>query len=108
MLIDTEPRMTDSAVGTSNAFQVGIDTIAIIVGIFAVITPVRLIRKLGGRINQALRYFILGIVCNAVAIVWSLFSVIRMCCGEPISIHIKISCLSEWCFSLYQQLSFQS
>ena len=70
---DAEPSMMDTAVGASNSLQLGIDTLAIIIGIFALIIAVRLINKLGGRINQALRYFIAGIICNAAAIVWSLF-----------------------------------
>lgn len=70
---NAEPGMMDTATGASSALQNGINTVAIIIALFAVIMAVRLIHKLGGRINQAIRYFILGIVCNAAAIGWSLF-----------------------------------
>src|SRR3989338_6633125 len=73
ILDSAEPGMVDTAAGASITLQFGINTMAVTVAIFAVIMASRLIHKLGGRINQAIRYFILGILCNAVAISWSLF-----------------------------------
>ena len=66
---DAEPGMMGSA-GASNTLQLGIDVVAILIGIFAVFVAIHLIRRIGGRINEALRYFIFGVACNAVAIFW--------------------------------------
>lgn len=60
------------AASAENGIQLGIDIAALFIGIFAVVIILKVNRVLGGRINQALRYFIAGIVCNLLAIVWSL------------------------------------
>lgn len=63
----------DASTDVSSGLQLGISVVAITVAVFAFIMAFRLVHKLGGRINQAVRYFILGIACNASAIGWSLF-----------------------------------
>ena len=69
-----ESGMTGGSTDVSGVLQLGISVVAITVAVFAAIMAFRLVHKLGGRINQAIRYFILGIACNASAIVWSIFS----------------------------------
>ena len=70
---NAEPGMMDAATSASSGLQFGINMVAIIIAVFAVIMAVRLVSKSGGRINRAIRYFILGVACNALAIGWSLF-----------------------------------
>lgn len=60
-------------VGASNAFQIAINVGAMVVGLLAVVWVFKLNRTLGGRVSQALRFFIAGILCNVAAIGWSLF-----------------------------------
>lgn len=59
--------------GASNTFQIVINMIAIVVGLLAVVWVFHLNRTLGGRVRQALWFFIAGILCNVVAVGWSLF-----------------------------------
>lgn len=57
----------------SHYLQFTIDILAAVVGLFAVLMVIRLNRKLGGKISQGLRFFIAGVFCNILAIVWSVF-----------------------------------
>ncbi len=61
------------AVGVSNTIQILINLSAVAVGLLAVVWVLKLNRRFGGRVNQALRFFIAGILCNVFAIGWSLF-----------------------------------
>ncbi len=65
--------MAMGAMAGSNTLQLSVDALAVLIGIFAIALVIKLNRQLGGRINQALRYFILGVLCNVLAILWSLF-----------------------------------
>ena len=65
--------MMGSVTSISSSLQFGIDIVSIIIGVVAFFMAVRLVRGLGGRISRAIKYFIVGIVCNAAAIAWSLF-----------------------------------
>ena len=69
----------DSAV-PQGGLQFGIDITALLIGGLAVMTIFRIMRQPGGRVNQALRFFTVGIVFNMLAIVWSLSS------GHPFQI----------------------
>lgn len=60
-------------ISTDNSMQLGIDIAALFVGALAVATVIRISRRLGGRVKEALRYFTIGITSNIAAIVWSLF-----------------------------------
>lgn len=59
--------------GASNFLQFSIDILAAVIGLFAVLVVIRLNRRLGGKISKALTFFILGVFCNILAIVWSVF-----------------------------------
>ncbi len=69
---DAQVNTMNSVAAASDTLQFGVDILSILIGIFAFILAIRLIRKLGGSINQALKFFIAGVVCNAVAIGWSM------------------------------------
>ena len=58
--------------GSHSTFQLSIDFLAVFIGLFAIVMVIKLNHKLGGRIHRALRYFILGVLSNVLAIVWSL------------------------------------
>ena len=60
-------------ISTDNSIQLGIDVSALLIGLLAVATVIRINRRLGGRVRQALSYFTIGISCNIAAILWSLF-----------------------------------
>ena len=70
---DTIINSTAMTGGASNTFQIAINVVAIVVGLFAVVWVLHLNRTIGGRVRQALWFFIAGILCNVVAIGWSLF-----------------------------------
>lgn len=46
--------------------------IAVIIGVVAVYLLIRLNRRLGGKLNIALRLFVGGVISNTVAIIWTL------------------------------------
>ncbi|OGI95372.1 hypothetical protein A2917_02285 [Candidatus Nomurabacteria bacterium RIFCSPLOWO2_01_FULL_42_17] len=54
-------------------FQTVLDTIAILVGIVAIYSLLRLNKSLGGKLSSAIRFFNLGMAANVVAIIWSTF-----------------------------------
>lgn len=83
-----------TAASVSSMFQLSVNSIAVIIGLAAVIVAIGLVRKLGGRINLAIRYFILGIVCNATAIGWSIFfDHIYVIGGSAIDVHQNLMTL---------------
>ncbi len=50
-----------------------LDFIAILVGIIAIYSLIRLNQKLGGKLSVAIRFFNLGMAANVLAIFWSTF-----------------------------------
>ncbi len=50
-----------------------VDFIAIMVGIIAIYSLIRLNEKLGGKLSGAIRFFNLGMAANVLAILWSAF-----------------------------------
>ena len=56
-----------------NFVQLVIDIAAILIGFFAIYLLVKVNRKLGGKINTALQFFVWGVLSNIAAILWSLF-----------------------------------
>lgn len=69
-----EPTMqmiSHEAIGGGDAVTLLVESIAVIVGFIAVYLLLRLNTRLGGKINAALRFFILGVLSNVLAIVLS-------------------------------------
>jgi uncharacterized membrane protein YczE len=50
---------------------IGVDIVAICVGLFALIMVVRLNTRLGGKIKSALWFFLCGVFINMFAILWT-------------------------------------
>jgi hypothetical protein len=50
-----------------------LDLIAILVGVVAIYSLLRLNKKLGGKLSSAIRFFNLGMASNVLAIIWSTF-----------------------------------
>ena len=53
--------------------DIGVDIVAICIGLIAIIFVVRLNRKLGGKIKSALWFFLLGVFINMFAMLWTAF-----------------------------------
>ena len=62
-----------SAIANTNVIELIIDFGAIIIGFGAIYLLIRLNQTLGGKIKSALWFFVLGVLSNVVAILWSLF-----------------------------------
>jgi len=58
---------------TMTSFDIGVDVLAVLIALVAIILVIRLNSKLGGKLRSALRYFVLGILVNAFAMVWTAF-----------------------------------
>jgi len=50
-----------------------VDVIAIAIGLIAIVGVTRLNRNLGGKMKSALQFFVLGILSNIVAMIWTSF-----------------------------------
>ena len=50
-----------------------LDLIAVVIGIIAIYSLIRLNKKLGGKLSSAIRFFNLGMAANVLAIIWSTF-----------------------------------
>lgn len=62
-----------TSVMTLTPTDIGVDVVAVIIGLVAVISVVRLNQKLGGKIKSALWFFLLGVFINIFAMVWTAF-----------------------------------
>ncbi len=58
---------------TPNYAELAINIAAIVIGFLSMYLLIRLNRQLGGRIQTALWFFVLGVLANVAAILWSLF-----------------------------------
>jgi len=58
---------------STNIIELIVGIAATLIGLFAIYLLIKLNRKLGGKIKTALQYFVLGVLANIVAIIWSLF-----------------------------------
>ncbi|MEK7499396.1 MAG: hypothetical protein AAB649_02205 [Patescibacteria group bacterium] len=50
-----------------------LDFIAVLFGVVAIYSLIRLNRKLGGKLSAAIRFFNFGMAANVLAVVWSTF-----------------------------------
>lgn len=50
-----------------------LDLIAIIIGVIAIYSLIRLNQKLGGKLSLVVKFFNLGMAANVLAIIWSTF-----------------------------------
>jgi hypothetical protein len=51
--------------------NIGVDVVAVVIGLVAVIWIIRLNQKLGGKIKSALWFFLIGVFTNVFAIMWT-------------------------------------
>ncbi len=60
---------------SQNVLQVQgvLDFFAILLGVIAIYSLIRLNKKLGGKLSSAVKFFNLGMTANVLAIVWSTF-----------------------------------
>ena len=84
---------------SSHALQLSISVAAVLFGVVAMVVIVRINRELGGRVRQALRFVVLGILCNVLAILWSLFWGHGQIVGNTyVDIHQNLMTVGMICF----------
>jgi hypothetical protein len=62
-----------ATVMTLTPTDIGLDIVAVVIGLIAVISVVRLNQKLGGKIKSALWFFLFGVFTNMFAMLWTVF-----------------------------------
>ena len=67
------PMVMSSSIMTMSPTDIGVDVVAVCIGLIAIVLVVRLNQKLGGKIRSALRFFLLGVFTNVFAMLWTAF-----------------------------------